>query len=99
MALFGGEPINPGYTCPDTIPLAVPIERFSEDPDYRPPRSEITYEVEAKLHDSWVGINLEFNSVDPSNLGDVRGVRDRIVAEHGYETRILRIETIRSQIT
>lgn len=68
------------------------------NPDYQPPFSVIHFEVEfCQEGGSWTSTAVEFGEKQTDDPTQAMRVRDTIV-EQGMKARIIRVETIRSQM-
>lgn len=90
------EPIDPNYRCPDRIDPVVPCPSFDPNPDYMPPTAEITFEVEYDVDGLWVKHRFARGTYtdDEKVAHDSRSYYEKML----FKTRIIRVETIRSQL-
>lgn len=65
------------------------------NPDYMPPKAEVTYEVECRIVG---GGNWCKTGEGVTDLEEARGLVEIIDGER-VKTRIIRVETIRSQVS
>lgn len=69
------------------------------NPDYYQPSNEIHFEVESQSEEGapWVKAIVEFGELQTASLEQATKVRS-IIERDGMKARIIRVETLRSQV-